>query len=102
MKYSENIIKTFFKNVLNCDLYKYKEFVFIKKMFRPFNTINIHYLNKYIFLSQVYFNIKTNIQLTIENKTKISVVKTEELNFKLEMNILVWLLSEKIMIKLIL
>ena len=76
--------------------------VFIKKMFRPFNTINKYHLNKYIFLPQVNLNIKTNIQLTIEIKTKISVVKTEELNFKLEMNILVWLLNEKIMIKLIL
>ena len=75
--------------------------VFIKKMFRPFNTINKYHLNKYIFLPQVNFNIKTNIQLTIEKK-KISVVKTEELNFKLEMNILVWLLNEKIMLKLIL
>ena len=25
MKYSENIIKTLLKNILNCDLYNYKE-----------------------------------------------------------------------------
>ena len=55
--------------------------IIIKKMFRPFNDINMYYLNKYIFLPYVYFNKLTNIQLTNENKMIISMVKTEELNF---------------------
>ena len=76
-------MKTLLKNILNCDLFKYKECLFIKKMFKPFNTINIYIyiILTNIFLPQVYFNIKTNIQLTNENKTKISMVKTEEFNF---------------------